>query len=396
MFGENIKLALKSFAASKMRTLLSLLGITIGVSSVIMITTLGNSATANIKEEIASGGMDIVAVFGGWGSIRSRQLFHPGLGQEINQAIPSVKTYTPLIRSSPLAKSPFKSASFEMNCINPSYKEIFNIEMARGRFFSREDALHRFPAAVLGNKTARTLFPTGNATGSSLKIMINGQAHALTVIGVMKKKDPGMGISFNNTILMDFNYYRSRIARVDVVESFFLKAASPTAAATTTKDVEDYLKERVNEKNAFWVESPSSVAKTFNKVSQTMNLVLACIAGISLLVGGIGIMNIMLVSVTERTREIGIRKALGAPQALIRGQFLTESAVLTLIGGILGILLGTGASRIITGILKWRFSPVIYAYGLSLGFSALIGVFFGFYPALRASRLDPVAALAHE
>ncbi len=396
MFGENIKLAIKSFAASKMRTLLSLLGITIGVASVIMITTLGNSATANIKKEIASGGMDLVMVFYGWGSVRSRQLFQPGLGQEIREAVPAIEASTPVIRSSATAKSPFKLADFEMNCIDPAYKDIFNIDMARGRFFSPEDSRTKYPGLVLGYKTAQTLFPAGGATGSSLKVIVGQETHSFTVLGVMKKKDPSMGISFNNAILMNFNYYRSRIAKVDVVDSFFLKTADPTAAAEATKAVDRYLRSRVNEKNAFWVESPSSVAETFNKVTGTMNLVLACIAGISLLVGGIGIMNIMLVSVTERTREIGIRKALGAPGAVIRGQFLTESAVLTLIGGILGLLLGSGLSRLATGILDWAYSPILYAYALALGFSALIGIFFGFYPALRASRLDPVAALAYE
>jgi len=396
MFFEYIKLALKNFITNKMRTVLSLLGIMIGVSSVILITTLGNSATSNIKNEIASGGMDLIMIYGGWGNARSRKVFHPGLGDELTDALESIITSTPNHQSQGLAKSPYKTSGFGINCVSPSYAEVFNIDMAAGRFISKEDSDFKYPGIVLGNKTAQTLFPAGGSVGSPLKLIIGESAYQFTVIGVMKKKDANMGSSFNDTILMDLSYYRSRIARVETVESFFLKAENAAIAAKASEDVKQYLSMRTSEKDAFWVESPSSISKMFSKVTKTLNLVLAAIAGISLLVGGIGIMNIMLVSVTERTREIGVRKALGAPAAVIRGQFLTESAVLTLIGGILGVLLGSGLGKLITFFMKWSFSPVISAYALALGFSAVIGVFFGLYPAIRASKLDPIQALSHE
>ena len=396
MFGENIKLALKNFINNKMRTILSLLGIMIGVSSVIMITTLGNSATSNIKNEIASGGMDLIMIYGGWGSARSKEVFHPGLGEEIVEALPGVVDSTPNFHSGALAKSRHKTASFSLNCISPSYKNVFNIEMAAGRFFTEADSIHKYPGVVLGNKTAQTLFPTGGSVGSSLKLIIGKTAYQFTVLGVMKKKDSNMGGDFDNVILMDLNFYKSRIERVSTIDSFFLKAIDPETAAQVNFEVQEYLSSRITEKDAFWVDSPSSISEMFNEVTRTLNLVLSCIAGISLLVGGIGIMNIMLVSVTERTREIGIRKALGAPPGAIGGQFLTESVVLTLIGGVLGVLLGTGTGKVATYILSWSFSPVPTAYFLSLGFSAVIGIFFGLYPAIRASKLDPIQALNRE
>ncbi len=396
MFGENIKLALKNFITNKMRTLLSLLGIMIGVSSVILITTLGNSATSNIKDEIASGGMDLIMIYGGWGNARSRAVFHPGLGEELTETIPGVIDSTPNFSSGALVKSRHKTASFGLGCISPSYQNVFNIEMVAGRFITRSDSVNKYPGVVLGNKTARTLFPAGGSVGSPLKLIIGNTAYQFTVLGVMGKKDSNMGADFDNVILMDLNYYRSRIARVDTVDSFFLKAADPEAAAQVKLEVEEYLASKTSERDAFWVESPSSISDMFNKVTGTLNLVLACIAGISLLVGGIGIMNIMLVSVTERTREIGIRKAMGAPSGAIRGQFLTESVVLTLIGGVLGVLFGTGIGRIATNIMSWSFSPVPTAYALAIGFSAVIGIFFGLYPAVRASKLDPIQALNRE
>ena len=396
MFGENIKLALKNFVTNKMRTLLSLLGIMIGVSSVILITTLGNSATSNIKSEIASGGMDLIMVYGGWGNARSRSVFHPGLGEELTEALPSISASTPNYQTGAMVKSSSKSAGFSVSCVSPDYPRVFNIEMAAGRFLSWSESRTKYPGLVLGNKTAEQLFPCGGAVGSPLKLIIGKTAYQFTVTGVMKKKDASMGAEFNNAILMDLNYYRSRIAKLETVESFFLKAADSSIAVKANNDVKAWLEGKIQEPDAFWVDSPSSISDMFSKVTRTLNLVLAAIAGISLLVGGIGIMNIMLVSVTERTREIGIRKALGARAMVIRGQFLTESAVLTLIGGIFGVLTGIGLGKLVTGILNWTFSPVPSAIALALGFSAVIGVFFGLYPAVRASKLDPIQALSHE
>ncbi|MDC7124324.1 MAG: ABC transporter permease [Spirochaetales bacterium] len=396
MFGENIRLALKNLITNKMRTLLSLLGIMIGVSSVILITTLGSSAALNIKKEIASSGMDLIMIYGGWGNARSREIFHPGLGEELAESLPGVIDSTPNLTSSVLAKSRSKEASFSLGCISPSYRNVFNIKMAAGRFISQRDSKEKYPGVVLGNKTARSLFPAGGAVGSPIKLIVGKTAYQFTVLGVMKKKDSNMGAEFDNVILMDLNYYKSRIVKVDIIDSFFLKAADPEAAADAKLEIKEYLSSKTSEKDAFWVESPSSISEMFSKVTGTLNIVLACIAGISLLVGGIGIMNIMLVSVTERTREIGIRKALGAPPSAIRGQFLTESAVLTLIGGVVGVLLGIGLGKAATSIMSWSFSLVPAACVLSLGFSAVIGIFFGLYPAVRASKLDPIEALSRE
>ena len=208
-------------------------------------------------------------------------------------------------------------------------------------------------------------------------------------------KRPGWSVTALKDALTGRSH-RAKIGKVEVITSFFLKARDPADAAGVSDQVKAYLGEKITEPQGFYVESPSSLSKMFDKVTGTLNLVLAGIAAISLLVGGIGIMNIMLVSVTERTREIGIRKALGAPARMIRQQFLTESAALTVLGGIQGALIGFGLGKLVTHLLGWPFSPDIRAFVLAIGFSIAIGLFFGIYPAIRASRLNPIEALSHE
>lgn len=396
MFIENLKIALRNFVTSKLRTMLSLLGIMIGVSSVIIITTLGNSATSKIQREISSEGMDIVMVEGGWGSMRSYQVFSPELGEKIKNSIPSIVDSTPVLNERADVKSRWKEHSYDINCVTPSYANIFDIRMAAGRFLSSEESENRYPGVVLGYRIAQQLFPAGGAVGSSLKLLFWQKTFQMTIVGVLSKKDEIMGNNFNDSIFMDLNFYKTRIEGLEFVSTFYLKVHDPREAVKATKDVKSYLKKKISEKDAFWVDSLSSISKMYKEVTGILNIVLGGIAAISLLVGGIGIMNIMLVSVTERTREIGIRKALGAPARVIRGQFLTESAALTAAGGILGVLVGSGIGKLITHILEWPFSPVLKAYGLAIVFSAVIGLFFGIYPAVRASKLDPIQALSYE
>ena len=397
MFLENIKLALLNFVTHKTRAVLSLLGIVIGVSSVILITTLSKSATANIEADIKALGMDLVSIYGGWGSPRSKKAFAANLGKQLEEELPGITASTPLLTDSIGVKGPFDILPYPLHCVDSSFGEVFSLSATVGRLFTKDEAARRQPVTVLGYEAAKKLFPAGGALGSTVKFLFEKNVHQMVVIGILEKKDPIMGMSFNDGIFMGLNYYTGKIAKVKVFESFYLKTRKNDMANQAKIEVEDYLVQSLAlEPEDFWVDSPSSMQKAFTQVTRTISLVLGGIAAISLLVGGIGIMNIMLVSVTERTREIGIRKALGARKKVIRRQFLTESVVLTLAGGILGSLAGFGLGRLGTMLMKLTFVPDYFSFGLSLGFSAIIGVFFGFYPAVRASKLDPIKALSYE
>ena len=396
MLGEHIKMALRTFTSNKLRTVLSLLGMLIGVASVILITSLGASATADIQARIGAIGIDLISVDGGWGDGRSQRVFAPTLADTLLAEIPTLAAATPMQRDDGFAKSRYREAPFSVNAVSPDYREVFQIDMAAGRFLSPQDGESRFPGVVLGYEAARRLFPGGGAVGSPLRLILGTDNYHMTVLGVMRRRDGALGASFNDTILMDLDFYRSRIAPVDVVFTVLLRARSAEDAAAAYQAVQDYLSSRIGEPDAFFVDSPSSLSDAYREVTNTLSLVLAGIAGISLIVGGIGIMNIMLVSVTERTREIGIRKALGAPGRAILWQFLIESASLTAIGGALGGGFGFVLGRIATGLLGWTFAPDYRSFAAAVAFSALIGVFFGIYPAVRAAKLNPIEALAYE
>lgn len=396
MFLENVRMAFRNFVSNKLRTCLSLLGIVIGVSSVILITTLGKSATADIQGEISGSGMDVIMLYGGWGKARSKKLFQPELSSRLCEEIDGLKHATALLEDSALVRSEFHQGSVALNAVEPSYREVFHIEMAAGRFLDSYDASRRSPTAVLGNQLARRLFPTGGAVGSGIKLLFDGKARQLKVVGVLKKRDSLMGTDFNNVLLTNLSYLSSRVRKVETVNSFYLQAEDSKRTIAVSEAVDSFLFRQLQDRDSYWVDSPSSLNEMYKEISNTLSMVLGGIAAISLLVGGIGIMNIMLVSVTERTREIGIRKALGARAGMIRSQFLIESASLTLIGGCIGAVGGYALGKLVTSMMEWNFVPDYRALLIALSFSVLIGVFFGIYPAIRASKLDPIEALSRE
>ena len=393
MFFENIKLALKAMKGSKMRTTLSLLGIIIGVASVITILNLGNSATGSITDSISSSGYNLIYLSPG-GSSRSTGTFDEMFGQTLIDNINGLDSVMPVVSSSTRIRFEQNISSGTIMGVESNYAEKMDCEIDSGAWFTVEDNIFKRQVVVLGSEIAENLFPAGDAVGKYVSIFRN-QSKRYMVVGVIAEKDATLSASYNNSIFIPYNTYAQRFQRVSNVGRYVIKVDDEHDPITVTDELEEYLDDLVGSDN-YSLMSSASLAEMASSITGTLSIFLAAIGGISLLVGGIGIMNIMLVSVAERTKEIGIRKALGAPPGIIKGQFLTEAITLTSIGGLLGIVFGIAVSRIIANIAGWNFSISVNACILSVAFSMAIGIFFGLYPAAKAARLDPIESLNYE
>lgn len=393
MFFENIKLALSSMFANKMRTFLSLLGIVIGVGSVVAILNLGESASASISDSMQVGGIDMVNVIP-MGSNRETAILDEEFSQNFVKNVEGISVVLPTVSSSATVRYGQEIMTSSITGVTSDYFEENNLELLDGRFFSAEDNITRRQVVVLGHDIAEDLFPTGGAVGNYISIFRN-QAKKYLVVGVLDEKDTTIGSSYNNVLFIPYNTYDQRFRSVSQVSSYIIKVSEGYNSIDVSNKVEDYLDTVVGSSN-YTVYSPAQIVEMAGEVTTIFTSFLAAIAAISLVVGGIGIMNIMLVSVIERTREIGIRKALGATPKTIRGQFLVEAITLTLFGGIIGIIFGGFVSYVIVNAAGWALTFSWTAVVLALGFSTLVGVFFGWYPAMKASKLDPIAALSYE
>lgn len=395
MFFENIKLSFKDFAGNKLRTFLSILGIVIGVASIITITTLGRSATVSIQKQVSVMGLNTVNIFTRGNDSESRRIFTPELADKIKENIEGVKDVIPVNRSSMLLKRRRNSYQATVNAVNADFINVFQYETESGGFITEEDNSRRRSVVVLGAAAAEQFFPDGDAVGKSIRIY-RKQAKSFRVIGVMRSKTGVMGMDFDAGVYVPRKTYDQRLQHITGVRSYVVGIKSGADVLEISNRIEEYLYTLTGDEKSYKVISPATIANIYTGITNTLNLFLTGIAAISLIVGGIGIMNIMLVSVAERTKEIGIRKALGATPQVIRGQFLVEAVVLTLFGGIIGIILGVGISFMITLFLKWLFAPKFSAFLLAILFSSGVGIFFGLYPAIRASKLQPVKALTYE
>src|SRR5690554_1830307 len=393
MIWENIKLAFKAMSASKMRSLLSLLGIVIGVASVIAILTLGQSATKSITQTIVESGLEMVTIF----PIRSEKAaneFTEDFGERLMSNVADIKTVLPVNSSSALLRIGQNSTNATVSGVLSSYASVLDYEAEEGEFFSLADNMASRQVVVLGATVAEELFPEGNAIGQFISIFRN-QAKSYQVVGVMQEKDASFNLQFNSSVYIPYNTYTQRYIRPTIVGSYVVRVADGDDALAVSDAITDFLDRTVGS-DAYRLFSPASLADMAQQITGTFSSFLAAIAAISLLVGGIGIMNIMLVSVAERTREIGIRKAMGASPWTIMGQFITEAIVLTITGGIIGIGLGTLLSYLVADVVGWTLYISYGSFLFAAGFSTLVGVFFGWYPAMKASKLDPIEALNYE
>ncbi len=394
MIVQNIKLSLKNMNQSKTRTLLSLLGIVIGVASVLIILTLGNSASNNMLDNMKSGGLDIVPVniFGGTDSTTN---LNSSFGDVILKNVNSLESYETEVTVNLKVKSDSIEERSTIKGVSSGYLNPVEGRIIAGSFFNTMDNVLSSKKAVIGKSIADKYFPNGNAIGQNIKIK-GEKVVDLEVIGIVEN-DNVLQIDLDNIILVPYNLLINSLSTQIEKQNFnlYFKIIDGNDPKTVCDNVNNFLEGYIG-KGTFYVFSSVYLQDMVKEVTGTFSLFLSGIAAISLLVGGIGIMNIMLVSVVERTKEIGIRKALGATPKTIRRQFITEAAVLTLIGGLLGVLLGFGISKVVCDTVGWIYTTnYLYAF-LALVFSSLVGIFFGWYPARKASNLDPIVALNYE
>lgn len=394
---EDFTNALQNFKMNKIRTILSLLGVIIGVASVIIITTLGQSATENIKGSFGSSGLDIVRISQGFMNRRSGASvsFNQDFKEEIYGQIPNIKGiyYTNTMSTTLVYKD--LSVSATATCIENGYLQMNNMELESGSYFTISDNVQGAQKIILGSEIAAALFPDGGAVGKTITLIYSNIRFGFEVIGVLKESTSGIESSTTG-VYIPRGFYSKKIMPNPNAGTVVIQCTDQNLSSTVADDIETYMEEKTGVENSVTIISMQSMIEQFDEVMGTVTMLLSGIAAISLLVGGVGIMNIMIVTVTERRKEIGIRKALGATPGAIRMQFLVESATITLFGGFLGIIIGLGLSYLVVYVMSWNFGIQWGACFVAFIFSAFVGVFFGLNPAARAAKLDPVEALSSE
>ena len=395
MFEDFIN-ALQNFTRNKTRTFLSLLGVIIGVASVIVITSMGQSSTAQIQATFGSSGLDLVQMSGGF-MRRKRDAvtltFDEAFRQDLFDHVEHVKRVW--YKNSLSVTLSYGETSVTSSCtaVEAGYLEMCGLVLDYGDYFTVTDDVYGAQKIVLGSEVASALFPDGNAVGRTVLAVTSKVPFPFRVVGVLKEQTSGMESSTTG-IYIPRGFYAKKIAPNPAAATVMIQAVSPAYCTKIVTEATEYAEERSGTEGSVNVTSMQTFIEQMNSITRTLSLMLSGIAAISLLVGGIGIMNIMIVTVTERRQEIGIRKALGASPAAIRRQFLVESASITLLGGTLGILLGIGISFAVEYVRGQPFAIQVGACLTAFVFSVAVGVFFGLNPASRAARLDPVEALA--
>ncbi len=404
MIASVLKIAMRALARNKARSALTMLGIVIGVAAVIAMVSLGQGAQEQVQEQIASMGTNMLIVSAGSqnsGGLRGGAGTSTTLTPEDVQAVlrddPSVRAASPSVGVGVTLVFGNQNWTTRAEGVGTQYPDIRNRGVVSGEFFTDADVTTAARVAVIGQTVADQLFPGIDPVGQSLRV----RNLPFRVIGVLERKGQTQwGSDQDDTLVIPYTTAMKKLLSTTYLPTIYISAATPEATKTAEQQVGDTLRARHNirpgQPDDFNVRNLTDVADTAEATTRVMTLLLGGIAAVSLLVGGIGIMNIMLVSVTERTREIGIRMAVGARAKHVQYQFLIESLVLGLAGGLGGILLGLCVSLVLSAGFGWPqlISPLAVA-GSAL-FSMTIGVFFGYYPAKKAANLDPIEALRFE
>lgn len=388
MFLENLKLAFNSMFTNKMRTFLSLLGIVIGVGSVVTIMNLGESVKRSITDSMNIGGVDEITVI----PMGSNSVFSEEFAYSFQDNVYGIESVSAYVSTTATLRNGQETKSSQVYGVTSSY--IDESSLLYGETFSKANNLMREQVVILGYDLAEDLFPGGGAVGSYVSIY-RSQAKQYRVIGVLEDTSGSVGSNTNSNAYIPFNTFDERLKKVTAVSQYTIKVKEGFSATDVSSEVKSYLSS-VASSNDYYVSSAQELVDMTESVTGYLTTFLAAIAAISLLVGGIGIMNIMLVTVVERTREIGIRKALGATPKTIRSQFMVEATVLSIFGGIIGIVFGVVVSYVISSAAGWNLYFSLWAILISIGFSSAVGIFFGWYPAAKAAALDPIEALAYE
>ncbi len=398
------RVALQALARNKMRSILTMLGIIIGVGAVIAMVSIGQGAQATISEQIASAGSNMLFVqAGSWnrGGVRSGQGTSSTLTVEdylaIQRECPAVRLASPLVRTSAGVIFGNQNWATSIQGVNVNFPAIKLWEVESGSFFTEQEESSAQRVCVLGKTVVDNLFAGQDPVGQEIRI----RNAPWRVIGVLKSKgQSGMGQDQDDTIIAPYTTVQKKLLGITFIHSVMVSAVSESATAAAEEEVTELLRQRhripASEEPDFFVRNLSDIAELASSSNRVMTLLLASIAFVSLVVGGIGVMNIMLVSVTERTREIGIRMSVGATGGDIQLQFLTEAVVLAVLGGLAGVAAGIAASTIISDSLGWPTLVSTAAIAMAFTFAGAIGIGAGWYPALKASRMDPIEALRYE
>jgi putative ABC transport system permease protein len=406
-WGVNVAIALTALRTNLMRSILTTLGVMIGVFSVILAVAVGNGAQVSVSQQIATLGSNMAIVVpqpdSGSGPPRpsDRGRLTERDGQAILREVSGVSTVASQIRNSVQIVAPGRSATTQATGATPEYGVVSNITASEGRFLTQSDIGSAARVAVIGETVANKLFPETSPVGETVRV----NRVPFTVIGLLESKGSNLGNDNDDQIVVPITTLRQRLLTTasqgpDDVTLIFVGFEDEDSLLSGQKEIQRLLRDRYRvakgKINPFTVRTTTEIAETTGEVTQIFQAVLVAIASISLLVGGIGIMNIMLVSVTERTREIGLRMALGAKRSDIRNQFLVEAAVLCVIGGAIGLSLAILAASIFERVAEFPAPIGLDTAIMAVAFSAIIGLVFGGYPAIRASRLSPIEALRSE
>jgi putative ABC transport system permease protein len=403
MFFETIKLSIRTIRRNVLRSMLTVLGIVIGVAAVIVMVQLGQGTTASVTSSVASLGSNILMVrpgqagFGPASASADMRNFSVKDVDAIQNEVSGVSTVAPMVTRSMTSIYGNVNHAQQVTGTDDRYFVARDWKVASGREFTDAEVQSGAAVCILGTSTSTALFGEGDPVGETIRI----KQLACKVIGVLETKgNSGFGQDQDDIIVMPLKTMQRRIVGNSDISLLYVSVDSAYQTADVQTNIEDLLRERrgvgPDGKDNFSVQDMAQIASMLTSISGVLTGLLSSVAGVSLLVGGIGIMNIMLVSVTERTREIGIRLAIGAQANQVLLQFLVEAVVLSLFGGVLGIALGLGLGALGGKMLSVPFvlNPTIVA--IAFVFSALVGVAFGYFPARRAARLDPIEALRHE
>jgi putative ABC transport system permease protein len=397
-------IALRALRRNKLRTILTMLGIIIGVGAVIAMVGIGNGAKAQVEAQIASLGQNVILVMSGNFSSSGVRSGWGGAGtltlpdaEAIEREVPGVLAVSPESRD----RQQIMANGLNWNTVilgeSIDYLQIRDWPLEVGAMFTDQDVYSTAKVCIIGKTIANQLFPNEDVVGKSLRI----RNIPFKVLGVLAPKGLSvMGTDQDDVVVTPYTTMMKRIDHHGNLGLIMVQSESPRVSSRVQRDIADLLRQRhriaPGRDDDFTIRGQQEIANVATANTRTMTVLLGAIAGVSLLVGGIGIMNIMLVSVTERTREIGIRMAVGARGRDILLQFLIEAVTLSVIGGVIGIGLGVGVSQLLAAKMNWPTLTSLTSIVVAFLFSAAVGIFFGFYPARKASRLDPIEALRYE
>ncbi len=403
MILDTLDIAVRALRRNLLRTLLTMLGIMIGVAAVIAMVAIGNGAKAQVEAQIASLGQNMIIIMSGNSSRGGVSMGFGSAGtltkqdyEALRKEITGIDAVSPEIRASAQVVAGNQNLSTSIIGAGEGYTTIRSWKIASGANFTESDVRSAAKVALIGNTTAQTLFGESDPVGQIIRI----RNAPFTIVGLLAAKGTSMMGDQDDVVIVPYTSAMVRLTHDTTFRSFNVQASTADLMTDVQEQITSLLRQRHKiadgKDDDFMVRTQKEVTEMATSTSKVMTMLLGAVGGVSLLVGGIGIMNIMLVSVTERTREIGVRMSIGARSSDILRQFLVEAVALSLGGGLVGILLGIGGAKLVAVKFGWSTLVSMESVLMAFAFSACIGIFFGFYPSRKASRLDPIEALRYE